>query len=92
MIFTLLFFYFTFFFYFFFTLHYFTKGAFEKQKISDLKAWMKLWKFANEFEGKDLAEKCMERNAASPMMELSAFKQKVSEPARKKQCIVCIKK
>ena len=34
-----------------------------KQKISDSKAWMKLWKVANKFEMKDLAEKCMERIA-----------------------------
>ena len=41
---------------------------------------------------KGLAEKCIECIANSRMMELSAFKQRASEPARKKQCIVCIKK
>ena len=40
---------------------------------------MKLWKVANKFEIKDLDEKCMERIAVSPMMELSAFDQRASE-------------
>ena len=53
---------------------------------------MKLWKTSNKFETKDLAEKCMEFIAVSHMMELSVFNQRASEPARKNQCIVCIKK
>ena len=64
----------------------------KSKKILDSKAWMKLWKVANKFEMKDVAEKGMEPIAVSPMKELSAFKQRASEPARKKQCIVCIEK
>ena len=40
---------------------------------------MKLWKVANKFEMMNHAEKCMERIAVSPMMELSAFNQRASE-------------
>ena len=53
---------------------------------------MRLWKVVNKFEMKDLAENSMECIAVIPMMELSAFNQRAFEPARKKQCIVYIKK
>ena len=56
---------------------------------SDSKAWMKSWTVANKLEMKDLAEKCTERIAVGPMMELPAYNQRASEGARK-EAMCCL--